>query len=184
MKKEMFIVGSQILENSKKYIDLLNDKINDAFNEYLENKIVMSEFDAIDNKYAPMVAEAKKSFEKIEYKNDKPMATWEVLQSLIKCNEYMLSLEEEKLKTKKEIQKAFGALNKLKVSEVYDDLSLDDYIKNKPKLFYHTWFAVQHECDMFEENQDTNELDKRSYGGAKRWLEKYRSLAEKCRDKE
>ena len=45
------------------------------------------------------------------------------------------------------------------------------------------WWKVQHECDMYEEKQDSNELTYQSYVGAKNWLSKWEKLYIKYNDK-
>lgn len=52
-------------------------------------------------------------------------------------------------------------------------LGLDDYADEE----------VQHECDMYEEKQDSNELTYQSYVGAKNWLSKWEKLYIKYNDK-
>ena len=49
--------------------------------------------------------------------------------------------------------------------------------------FSDVWWKVQHECDMYEEKQDSNELTYQSYVGAKNWLSKWEKLYIKYNDK-
>lgn len=72
-------------------------------------------------------------------------------------------------------KKAITALKKLKVYFAMNDDTIDN--------FADVWFRVQHECDMYEEMQDSNELTYQSYIGAKNWLEKWRHLYIKYEDK-
>lgn len=72
-------------------------------------------------------------------------------------------------------KKAITSLKKLKVYFAMNDDTIDN--------FADVWFRVQHECDMYEEMQDSNELTYQSYIGAKKWLEKWRHLYIKYEDK-
>lgn len=72
-------------------------------------------------------------------------------------------------------KKAITSLKKLKVYFAMNDDTIDN--------FADVWFRVQHECDMYEEMQDSNELTYQSYIGAKNWLEKWRHLYIKYEDK-
>ena len=72
-------------------------------------------------------------------------------------------------------ENAIRELIKLKVYIVMDD----DRIEN----FSDVWWKVQHECDMYEEKQDSNELTYQSYVGAKNWLSKWEKLYIKYNDK-
>lgn len=72
-------------------------------------------------------------------------------------------------------KKAITSLKKLKVYFAMNDDTIDN--------FADVWFRVQHECDMYEEMQDSNELAYQSYIGAKKWLEKWRHLYIKYEDK-
>lgn len=72
-------------------------------------------------------------------------------------------------------EKAIRELIKLKVYIVMDD----DRIEN----FSDVWWKVQHECDLYEEKQDSNELTYQSYVGAKNWLSKWEKLYIKYNDK-
>lgn len=66
---------------------------------------------------------------------------------------------------------AIKQLKKLKVYRVMND----DVIDN----FSDVWFRVQHECDMYEEGEDSNELVYQSYIGAKNWLDRWEDLYKK-----
>ena len=66
------------------------------------------------------------------------------------------------------------ALNELRRMGVYKVMN-DDWEQN----FSDTWFHVQHECDMFEEDEASNSLTSSTYKTAKIWLKKYRDLYSK-----
>lgn len=72
-------------------------------------------------------------------------------------------------------EKAIKELKKLRVYSVMDD----DYIDN----FADVWFRVQHECDMYEEGEESNELSYQSYIGASNWLDRWRDLYYEYEDK-
>ena len=74
-----------------------------------------------------------------------------------------------------ECMKAITELKKLKVYKAMND----DIIDN----FADVWFRVQHECDMYEEGEDSNELSYQSYIGAMNWLDRYKDLYRKYEDK-
>lgn len=72
-------------------------------------------------------------------------------------------------------EKAIKELKKLRVYSIMND----DYIDN----FADVWFRVQHECDMYEEGEESNELSYQSYIGASNWLDRWRDLYDKYEDK-
>ena len=73
-----------------------------------------------------------------------------------------------------ECTKAISELKRLKVYKIMSN----DYIDS----FADVWFRVQHECDMYIE-EDIREMNAQAYKGAKRWLEKYKHLYRKYEDK-
>lgn len=68
-------------------------------------------------------------------------------------------------------EKALKELSKLAVCRYRND----DCEEN----FADVWWHIQHECDMYEEQQDSNCLTARSYSSAKNWLDKYEDLYRK-----
>ena len=75
----------------------------------------------------------------------------------------------------KDCEKALKELGKLAVSRYRND--------DCEETFADVWWHVQHECDMYEEEQDSNCLTFRSYNSAKAWLYKYENLYKKYETK-
>lgn len=68
-------------------------------------------------------------------------------------------------------ESALRELKKLAVSKYRNDDCEDN--------FADVWFHIQHECDMYEEEEDSNSLTDGEYRKAKNWLNKYRLLYNK-----
>jgi hypothetical protein len=77
-------------------------------------------------------------------------------------------------KIQEDCEKALKELYRLKVCSIRNDDQEND--------FSDVWFHIQHECDLYEEEEDT-ELKAGTYNSAKKWLDKYEHLYQKYNTK-